>query len=154
MKHFHVLLARKYSLQSPIWIRISKKFTRTITRNIFAKLVTIVSQVRQIWSSTSKRSMKLRWEIKSFSYDCYLTKGFFQKEYECQTCKKPFKAKNRLIRHEKEVHMVRPFFKPIYYTFVERETISGQERQHRWSSNVQLRSLPKEVQEVLASGSS
>lgn len=25
-------------------------------------------------------------------------------EYECQTCKKPFKAKNRLTRHEKEVH--------------------------------------------------
>lgn len=31
---------------------------------------------------------------------------YLQKEYECQTCKKPFKAKNRLTRHEKEVHMV------------------------------------------------
>lgn len=27
-----------------------------------------------------------------------------QKEFQCETCKKPFKAKNRLTRHEKQVH--------------------------------------------------
>ncbi|CAO1440494.1 unnamed protein product [Diamesa hyperborea] len=27
-----------------------------------------------------------------------------EKEFQCETCKKPFKAKNRLTRHEKQVH--------------------------------------------------
>jgi hypothetical protein len=62
-----------------------------------------------------------------------------QREYECQTCKKPFKKKNHLTRHEKQVHMVSAQTDTKINKIRLKKSILGKEWKPRRDSHVQAR---------------